>query len=246
MWAQSLGEVPTSSELVELGRRRESLLKRINDLIQLAGTLFPNLQLEPIVCQIPDLPEPCFCEGACACQMKGENAFDAKSEDPENMMLLLPSSAPSGFEGLSHLKETERRLRVGQADEVLEAIRTNIGHKSYLFRARVRLATSTADKTRGYSSVKAVNRVLKKNSKIYAFCRWSLSRLGASKDLEKFKVLRSGDTAALTSIYDPNASAQRDASLSWIWKTVIHTAEEKDDYIRERMANSWAQTGLSL
>ncbi|KAG2007524.1 hypothetical protein CC2G_015218 [Coprinopsis cinerea AmutBmut pab1-1] len=78
----------------------------------------------------------------------GDNPF-TEAPDPEDVDIPLPSS----FDRLPTLMRSagrkEIKLRVAQANDALEAIRTEIGHKSYLFRSNIRLADGKKQKTRG-------------------------------------------------------------------------------------------------
>ncbi|TFK17926.1 hypothetical protein FA15DRAFT_683413 [Coprinopsis marcescibilis] len=171
---------------------------------------------------------------ACGIEIQEMQGLSGREkEEPETLPVLLPSSLPNVFHQYPLAKEIERKLHIAQANETLEAMRAAIGHKSFLYRSDVRLARGYWKRTLAYKSVQDVNDGLRQQIKVYSACRWSLERLGAHDDLQKFKALQPKDTLALTSVYDPNSRGQRDASLSWIWKVDLPEGHNQDDYLQE-------------
>jgi len=83
---------------------------------------------------------------------------DAEDDDPdtvpvvahgeiEKMEVLLPSTFPGELPPeLRAAAEKEIELRAAQADEMLEGVRREICHKSYIYRSNVRLAANKKGK----------------------------------------------------------------------------------------------------
>ncbi|KAG2007445.1 hypothetical protein CC2G_015139 [Coprinopsis cinerea AmutBmut pab1-1] len=142
----------TDAQELELVKKRETLHSEISSFWTSTQILFPDVNLD----QYRYLNPP---ESAADIDGEdqdsepilldyGDNPF-TEAPDPEDVDIPLPSS----FDRLPTLMRSagrkEIKLRVAQANDALEAIRTEIGHKSYLFRSNIRLADGKKQKTRG-------------------------------------------------------------------------------------------------
>jgi hypothetical protein len=157
----------------------------------------------------------------------------ADRAETEYTVVPLPSSfltLPLGWTDLAH---SEEALRVAQANEALESLRADIGHKSYLYRANRGLATGKRERTRGYDAINSVERSMRLNAQKYKLARWSLEHLGALNRYTQFQPLLREHTKGVTAIYDPNKPGQRTDDLSWIWKMNVKGDSEAYDYLHE-------------
>jgi hypothetical protein len=154
---------------------------------------------------------------------------------PERSQLALPSML--GAErceelGLMELVKKEQRLREGQANDALHAIRLALGYKALLFRTEVWHASSQTKTTRAWKHVTAVENTVKQHSWIYRHARHSMVRLGAPETiLNRFKVLTSNDLKSNTFVVDLNEAGQRNKKLAWFWNMDV----------REEMKDSWME-----
>jgi hypothetical protein len=230
-------KVPTLSRELELEKKRESLLTRLNDFYSRAAGLFPSIRFDRIRGQGHQVQDVCTCKADCNCSVAEGARSQNDGEQAEHAIVLLPSSfatLPEGWDGLAHREES---LRVAQANEALEAVRSDIGNKSYLYRANRSLATGKRERTRGYDAINGVERSMRINAQRYKIARWALHRLAKVDKYPQFQVLSSADTRAVTAIYDSNMPGLRTDDLSWIWKmnvqkdTEAHSRLEESTYI---------------
>ncbi|KAJ3520162.1 hypothetical protein NMY22_g12875 [Coprinellus aureogranulatus] len=132
--------------------------------------------------------------------------------------LPLPSSfnvVPTGWVRISKLEE---ELRVAQAEEVLESLRVDIGHKSFLYLENRDWATGKREQTRGYDRINAVEENMRSHIKKYNCAMWALCRLRVADNYPWFLSLSRADTKAVTAVYNPNKRGDRTAGMSWIWR----------------------------
>lgn len=111
---------------------------------------------------------------------------DGAAEDFKFPILPLPSGIePTTCKELqlSDLVTQELRLRVGQANDALHAIRLAIAEISVLFRTEVRHAANQASATRAWGKVHQVDNLLSRHVAIYKRCRIALVSLGADSQL---------------------------------------------------------------
>lgn len=140
---------------------------------------------------------------------------------PEERQVLLPSTLghlKCAELGYIRLARNELKIREGQANDALHAIRMAIGEKSFRFRKQLRSATSKAQKTRSWDSIHNATKQLSYHRLIYSQARHAMVVLHAPPDtLDKYKVLKREDLRSSTAIQEPNAMGQRNNSLPWIW-----------------------------
>jgi hypothetical protein len=140
---------------------------------------------------------------------------------PEERQILLPSALghlKCAELGYAKLARKELKIREGQANDALQAIRMAIGEKSFRFRKQLRNATSKTQKTRSWDSIHTATKRLRHHRLIYSQARRAMVALNAPADmLDKYKVLKQEDVRTNTAIQEPNAMGQRNNSLPWIW-----------------------------
>jgi hypothetical protein len=228
---------PTEGQEVDLEKKRELIVTRLNDFYSRAASLFPSLKLDRLISKRPDLHNICACEETCGCMAQEEPRSWEDNQKAEYAVVPLPSSfdkLPVGWEVLAKREEV---LRVAQANEALEALRSDIANKSYLYRSNQNLAQGKRERTRGYDAINSVEKSMRINGQRYKLATWALSRLGASDNYPQFQPLTRMDTKAVTAIYNPNKPGLRTDDLSWIWKFSTLKDSEPGDRLLE--GKSW-------
>ncbi|KAJ3533262.1 hypothetical protein NMY22_g7406 [Coprinellus aureogranulatus] len=223
---------PTASESVILAKKRQALAKRVTTFLHEFSALFPSLDQSSSSLQhwANDAIEICVCEGDCLCGAMAELPLareDVDESSVELSKLPLPSSfnrKPSSF---ARARTIEEDLRVAQADEALEALRTDIGHKSFLYLENRDWAMGKRERTRSYDRINAVEANMRINIKRYDSARWALDRLGVLSRYPQFLPISRADTKAVSAVYDPNRRGDRNAGMPWIWRR--HGSIDEDD-----------------
>lgn len=156
---------------------------------------------------------------------------------PEFRPLLLPSNISSNERAelcLDTLASKEMALRQGQANDALQAIRLGIAEKSFRFRNQLRPANSKGAKTRAWTLINNAGKKLQQHRLIYLRARQAMITLGASQALlETYKELSNSDMNTSTAVQHSNARKQRNAELSWIWRTPGVFAGDEDTLVME-------------
>ncbi|KAJ2928430.1 hypothetical protein H1R20_g8661, partial [Candolleomyces eurysporus] len=150
-----------SSQSVEIQKKREFILKKLNSIMSEGEVLFPQAKLEEMSGRAPILREICLCNDTCTCadEIAVTSNPRPKPSDVEHSLLPLPSCLDTRPIGWSHIIDVEEELCVGQANEALEALRVEIAHKLYLYRAnRGAASTGKKAKTRSYNAIGKVDR----------------------------------------------------------------------------------------
>lgn len=171
----------------------------------------------------------------------------------ENMHLSFPSMIGSEIlraTGYGALAEKELLLRKGQANDTLQAVRTTLGEKSFLFRHDLRLADSKVKKTKSWTRLITVNKKLNAQRWIYKKCRLAMIELaGGETEIPEYRELTREDVRVSTAVMKPNQAGQRDASLAWFWTLPYPTVEvhgENGDGANNGAENNTAGPGQEL
>lgn len=168
---------------------------------------------------------------------EGEDGDEEVEAKPEESCLSLPSQlGASAIErrGWGHIAEVELQLRQGQANDALHEIRVAIGHKSFLFRNRVRPSNSQQTKTRAWGEVQVVAKMVARHARVYTQARRAMERLGANGDiLAKYKVLKPQDLKAITHIMDNTVQGMHNQPMSWIWAVDVAGDTSQSDWLAE-------------
>jgi hypothetical protein len=242
---------------LELQKKRQDLIRRFsthNDQTQL---LFPAIVGSTRFSRMP-IREPCRCQEDEVCGHLGLDVdpFDmdpgaesgqarvplprAGSGAVERLEVPLPSSAipPRVFDRSTCAKEM--KLRVAQAEEALQAIRKEVGYKSFLFKARKQLLHTKETRTRSYKAVADADSEIRRHTRLYNAARASL--LALSNDsvfLSKFQPLTKSDLKPLPSIYGPNDAGGTRTAVSWIWSAKLGLDQSSDSpYMIESQSSS--------
>jgi len=149
-------------------------------------------------------------------------AEDASPEFPEKLPLMLPSYfdrediVSAKLEGLS---SQELELRKGQANDCLEKLRLTLGHQAMLYRTKIRKASGTKQRLRGWDDVKASRRQVEVWFRGYKRARNALERLGADEEtMSTYQVISRSDLRLSGDITQENRLGQRDDTLAWFWR----------------------------
>jgi hypothetical protein len=136
--------------------------------------------------------------------------------------LWLPSTFGRNFclkNGWGDIVDQEMELRIAQAEEALDQLRLGIGHKSLLYKIRIRKAKTQSSKTRSQAELAQINQRIKEHARRYRCARMALSSLGAkAKKLDKFKVLQDSDLKVNTDVAEESRLGQRNDTLAWFWR----------------------------
>ncbi|TEB39680.1 hypothetical protein FA13DRAFT_1784375 [Coprinellus micaceus] len=151
-----------SSEVIVTERKRDSLLRRIELWDTMGDELWEQLDLSSSSRDHTSSLDTCICEDqtTCACDLseelwtlarvnmvqvkpkKSSLSTDASTmENPEDVLILLPSAVHTLPPYWVEVLDTEEVLRVAQAHDALEEVRVHVAHKSNLYRRDKGLAT---------------------------------------------------------------------------------------------------------
>ncbi|KAH6913567.1 hypothetical protein BKA70DRAFT_1218493 [Coprinopsis sp. MPI-PUGE-AT-0042] len=235
-------DLVTDLQALEVTRKREQLQLDINAFLEGAERLFPGVDLSGYRCFRPPVTNPEIenDDGDDELVDDEENPFTEPEKQPEEAEIPLPSSFDTLPNSLKSARRKEIKLRIAQANDTLEAIRSEIGHKSYLYRSNIRLAEGKKQKTRGYDAVKSADNVMRHNIRLYSQATWALERLQAPTDvIARFKKIEREDTKAITTVYKPNLRGQSNIQLSWIWTMDVQGDSQDSVYLEELYRVNW-------
>jgi hypothetical protein len=155
---------------------------------------------------------------------------------PEKIPLIMPSAIGKDHIATDRLKalaSQELKLHEGQANDCLEHLRLALGHKSLLFRTRIRNASSVKEKTKAWDDVKTARRQVDKYVRGYHRAHNAMVRLGAGPELlKKYLVIERKDLALSGDITHENRLGQRNDKLAWFW-SVGRDANTDDAWMTE-------------
>lgn len=165
---------------------------------------------------------------------------------PEEMVIALPSNLGVDFcktHGLRPLLTHERKLRIGQMNDALHAIRVGVGYKSYLYRHSVRTATSQRAKLRSFDDVHLANDAVLGSARLYALARAALIKLYDEEDAEdkqalasitsKYRMLAKQDLKANTAIIEHATRGVSNVHLPWFWSVDIEGDSRGSGWMKE-------------
>ena len=162
---------------------------------------------------------------------------DSNATYPERQVLPLPSSYSISENSpalLWNLAEQEFELEKGQANDTLHKLRLAIAHKSFLYRHKVRKASSYAQRNRAYDDVRTYSTLISYHADVYSACWRTLVALRANEEtLEKYKILKKEDLKVDTAVVNPNERGQRNYQMSWIWGVSELDSTESPQWLDE-------------
>lgn len=156
---------------------------------------------------------------------------------PEWQILPLPSSRSITAESpklLRDLAEMQLQLEQGQANDALHKLRLAIGHKSFLYRYKVRRAPNYDSRTRAYDDVRSFQTVISTHADVYSACRQAMIALHADEDTMRiYQVLKREDLRTDTAVVNPNERGQRNNEMSWIWGVANPETASSPEWMEE-------------
>ncbi|KAH6869445.1 hypothetical protein BKA70DRAFT_1379648 [Coprinopsis sp. MPI-PUGE-AT-0042] len=245
-YLRNLPKQPSPSQDLETSKRCELLQRDINAFYETAKTLFPDIDFDELKCDQAPL-EHIEIDGeeidAGPIDDHIDNPFSLSQHECEDVTIPLPSSFASPLPmSMEAIVNKELKLRVAEANDALEGVREDIGHKSFLYRSNIRLAEGKQQKTRGYAAVRNVDASMRFHINVYNHARWALGRLRADAALMSyFKPISKDDMKAITAIYKPNARGERNKKVSWIWTMAGQQQEVHSKYLAEVYRVNWVQ-----
>jgi hypothetical protein len=242
MNVRKLGRSPSATERLNVEEKRQRLQARI-DAFHKHAMGFWGADLEEDRLVPPerfDIPDPGSSDGDDSSPEEEEVFPPCPWIDDltaEAQPLLLPSNLGmkvDGEQGYSKFAEQEKILRVGQANDALQAIRLGLSRKAVIFREGLRKAKTKTRKLRSWDQIIMVDINVRHHTRIYGRARSSLVRLGASEEeLRRYQVLKREHLNVTTARIDPSLRGQRDSSLAWFWTMDIKNDIEQMDGMAE-------------
>jgi hypothetical protein len=166
-------------------------------------------------------------EGTFGGALVNEDAEEDQNEDqnesfPEDLTLWMPSYIGASClkeAGLMDLVKKEVQLRIGQANDSLDKLRTHLGHKSILFKITFRNSSSVRTDTRSKQDMRRISLKISRDVRSYHRARESLSRLEASQGiLQKYQPIKPTELGLNKDITEENRLGQSSDILPWFWR----------------------------
>lgn len=229
---------PTTIQQADILQKRQRLHTRIAKFNQMAQLFMSDLDLDVTFFREDD---PAFCP-----EEKGETMDDEEKESlfwgtqvdedgeedqyeedltesfSEDLNLLMPSCVGATClkeVNLEDLVKQELQLRIGQANDSLERLRTHLGHKSILYRMNFRSSTSVRTDTRSKQDIRRVALKITKDVRSYHRARESLCHLEAPQDiLQKYQVIKPDELGVSKDITEENRFGQGSDVVPWFWR----------------------------
>lgn len=237
-----MGRKASPEERVNVEEKRQRLQVRIDGFHKHAVELWGPYMAEDSL-MFPDridLPELDSAEDEES-SMEEDDVF---SESPwrddfssEAQPLWLPSNLGmelDGQEGSAAFAEQEKTLRMGQANDALQAIRLGLSRKAVVFREDLRNAKTKTRKLRSWDQIVMVDFNVRHQSRVYDRARTALVRLGTSEEeLRRYQVLKKEHLNVTTARIDPSLRGQRNSSLAWFWTMDVQNDMEQMEGMAE-------------
>ena len=162
--------------------------------------------------------------GALADEDAEEDGYEDDSNEsfPEDLPLWMPSYVGASClkeAGLGDLVEEEVQLRIGQANDSLERLRTHLDHKSILYRMTSRRSNSVRTDTRSKQDIRRVALKITRDARGYHRARASPTRLEAPQNiLQKYQPIKPDELGVPKDITEENRLGQSSYILPWFWR----------------------------
>lgn len=224
---------------VSLERRRNKFIARVNTWFADGREIWPDVDLNQLDVRTSIVRNLCVCEedgemyDEDQCQCRLSPAADDKRPPDIDTILPLPSSLVVLPDGWAQVAKQEEALRVAQARELLQKIRSDIATKSHLYAGNRTMALGKRNKTRAYRKINQIESSMRSSIKQYDLARWALLRLNVLNQYPDLREIVKADTKAVVSVYDPNRPGQRDKGLSWLWKEDMAPGATEKTYVAE-------------
>lgn len=161
-----------------------------------------------------------------------ESDNDFNVLDPENELIVLPSSIPLALrtpDFLPSLLEKEYKLRIGQANDALDDVRQAIGRLSWQYKNDIRGAKKSGFlKTRAWGRVHTTTGSLTMARQIYNSARAAIISVKGAEELidPYYQPLTQDQCQTSTIITDVNARGTSGHQLSWFWRAHHNSPDE--------------------
>ncbi|OSC96771.1 hypothetical protein PYCCODRAFT_1472340 [Trametes coccinea BRFM310] len=164
-----------------------------------------------------------------------------------NLPLLLPSFALSVFTVSPELADIEWRLRLGQAFDALNDLRTHLELRSHLYKFKDRFTRGQRANTRAQTVIKSVDSKIDVDAERYRIAYTALLALRPhAKKADLFAQLRPLEKSDIRHVAD-NADGQSDGrrSVSWIWQAPASVSRtdnvQLSDSLQESLRLEWCK-----
>ncbi|KAI6098432.1 hypothetical protein EDD16DRAFT_1498343 [Pisolithus croceorrhizus] len=228
---QQLPNPMSTSQEVKISVKRQRLSARIDKFHSNGQAFFKGLEINGDF-TLQDDPE--FCgkeeeeEGEEDREFWGEDDgyWEVPGEEVEELAseltsIWMPSSIGSAKLtelGLVDLLKEERELRIGQANDCLDQLRTDLGNKAMLYQQNFQTANSTREGTRTKKEIQKVVARINKHVRGYQRARQAILRLDPNVDMaEKYQEILPNDLAVSQEVTEENRFGQGTSKLAWFW-----------------------------
>ena len=177
---------------------------------------------------------------------EGQSEDIIPADRPETHPIGLPSTFGIDFLAQTdrlELAKKERLLREGQLNDALQGIRTGIGYKSLLYRAKVRNASSYRAKLRSFDDVHVADEGVRKHVRIYQQARRAMERLFDVDDDEdvrrlasfkdRYKEIKKEDLRVSTAVIESFTPGLRHEHSAWFWNISDNEMGEETQWIQD-------------
>ena len=210
---------PTTVQNIKVAKMKEKVIKCFEDLMNTAEYLFPDVDFTKLVYK----PGP-WCRGNSDTDPIVTRPVPLPSQVDVNSM-------PGAF---VDAQDTEIILRMGEANDALQGIRTEIGYKSYIYRAQIRPYKGKNQRTRGWDNIKRSDHELKFQQKVYTNALASMKALGAKANiLAQYKDITKEDLQVVTAVSEPNARGQSKETMAWFWSLDVAGDSDESEHLEE-------------
>nr|VWO96413.1 Type II secretion system protein C (T2SS protein C) (General secretion pathway protein C) (Pectic enzymes secretion protein OutC) [Ganoderma boninense] len=173
-------------------------------------------------------------------------AADLPADRPEIHPIGLPSSLSIEFlaqTDLLHLTKTERQLWEGQLNNTLQGIRTGIGYKSLLYRAKVHNASLYRAKLRSFDDIHVADEGVWKHVRVYQQARQAMERLfdvdnpedeqALQEFLSRYKEIRKEDLKVSTAVIESFTPGLQNKHFTWFWNVSDTATGEETQWVQD-------------
>ncbi|KAF7971669.1 hypothetical protein HWV62_20644 [Athelia sp. TMB] len=216
---RKVGKSPTVSESLDIEKRRQRLQKRVDKFHGRAKVMWP-LEADQ---QIPEyrqdnMPDLDDIESD---EEEEDTPRASVSGTAERLSLHLPSAIGldvCASKGYADAAEAEKRLRIGQQNDVLQNIRVAISRKACIFKEGIRAAKSKKKKMHSWDHIHAVDLSVRHNCRVYDRARSAMLKLNpTAAEIDRYKPLAREDLNVDTARVEPGLRGHRGSHLAWFW-----------------------------
>ncbi|KAI6012412.1 hypothetical protein F5J12DRAFT_717717 [Pisolithus orientalis] len=231
LWDQLRSELRQSHmstrQEIKVSEKRKRLSARIDKFHGTSQAFLKGLEVDDVF--IPQ-DDPAFLGQGEEIDDNGEyweddedwEATEEGEELPAELMSIwMPSSigATKLMElGLHDLLKEEMELRIGQANDCLDQLQTNLGHKAMLYRQNFHSAQSTREGTRTKQDIQKVVARINKQVRSYQRARQAILQLEPNQEIgQKYQAIQPQDLAVSKDVTEENRFGQGTSKMAWFW-----------------------------